>query len=134
MVFALCDEEDFLGLLQSAAQLRRERRQEIEKGEWGRRKVERRNEKESDKHSVRRLRAVKYLEIHDIKHAQACKIPCSALLWSFHDHSLFFFYCLLGTCLFEHVIAHTTSLLQVSMDTSVRIKDQGLTHSKFSLL
>lgn len=35
MVFALCDEEDFLGLLQSAVQLMVERRDE-EKGNWKR--------------------------------------------------------------------------------------------------
>ena len=35
MVFALCDEEDFLGLLQSAARLREERRDE-ETGNWKR--------------------------------------------------------------------------------------------------
>lgn len=35
MVFALCDEEDFLGLLQSAVQLREERRDQ-ETGNWKR--------------------------------------------------------------------------------------------------
>ena len=35
MVFALCDEEDFLGLLQSAVQLAEERRDE-ETGNWKR--------------------------------------------------------------------------------------------------
>lgn len=35
MVFALCDEEDFLGLLQSAVQLREERTDE-EAGNWKR--------------------------------------------------------------------------------------------------
>lgn len=35
MVFALCDEEDFLGLLQSAVQLMLERRAE-ETGNWKR--------------------------------------------------------------------------------------------------
>lgn len=35
MVFALCDEEDFLGLLQSAVQLMVERRDEG-KGNWKR--------------------------------------------------------------------------------------------------
>lgn len=51
MVFALCDEEDFLGLLQSAVQLREERTDE-EAGNWKREMGGRwRAERESDKHS-----------------------------------------------------------------------------------
>lgn len=45
MVFALCDEEDFLGLLQSAVQLKggeETGRKEIGKEKWGRWKAERR--------------------------------------------------------------------------------------------
>lgn len=62
MVFALCDEEDLLGLLQSAVQLtaeeeRRRRRQEIGKEKWGRWEGREGAEKESDKHSVKRLKA-----------------------------------------------------------------------------
>lgn len=50
MVFALCDEEDFLGLLQSAVQLRVDRQDE-RKGNWKRGKTEREREqkrKETD--------------------------------------------------------------------------------------
>lgn len=48
MVFALCDEEDFLGLLQSAVQLTVERQNE-RKGNWKRGKMEReQRKKETD--------------------------------------------------------------------------------------
>lgn len=61
MVFALCDEEDFQGLPQSAVQLREERRDE-ETGNWKSEMGEMEGRgrgagKESDKHSVRRLKA-----------------------------------------------------------------------------